>query len=458
MEKLTRFQIIGLYGTRNIDISIDENTMVFVGENGMGKTTILKFMCAILSGAYLQLPSYVFEKIIVTIDKKSFEIFYKDVSQLNVEINSQVLSNLPAPIRHELINLDRRQKNISRNDIIMICERIGYPVDRLLERISSSDQLGYIDYKKNTSYVIPKTLHANILYLPTYRRIEEDLPNVIKGRYSFSRDNNERRYLYEEYSEVNSNGYIELVEFGMQDVKDKIEKRCSELSRFSESRFKDLAYMNLGDVIDRNYVSSKSDSPVTDHEIEKFKLCLSRSNKEMLSEEQVETLIQAVNCKEIGHQDTHMQILLYYFRNLLALQTDLENKEQTIIDFCDMCNKYLSASDKSIRYDISTFKVQILKQRRHQVDIIDMSDLSSGEKQIVSLFSHLFLTEGKDYFVIIDEPELSLSVPWQKTFLDDIRKSKLCSGIIAATHSPFIYDNDLFPFTHSLGEFIEEEE
>lgn len=460
MEKLSRFQIFGLYGSRNIDVPIENNTMIFVGENGMGKTTLLKFICAVLSGAYHQLPSYTFTKIVVTIRGQEYEILHDDVREFSMEINPDIINSFPPPIRRELLEVNRRQNGISVKDIINIASKMGYSAERVFDRISPSGQINLnLDEKQEKPFHnIPRMLGASILYLPTYRRIEEDISNVIKGRYSFSKDISEKRYLFDELSQFNGNGFIELVEFGMQDVKEKIGAKCAELSMLSESRFKDLAYMNLGDVIDKNYISSKGDQPVTEQEIEKFKLCLSRNSKQMLSEAQIDSLLKTVTYNDIGKHDTHMQILLYYFRNLLLLQTDLENKEKSIIQFCDMCNKYLASSDKLIKYNISTFKVQILKQRKDKVDIIDMSDLSSGEKQIVSLFSHLFLAEGKDYFVIIDEPELSLSVPWQKTFLDDIRKSSLCKGIIAATHSPFIYDNDLFSYTHSLGEFMEEDE
>ena len=85
---------------------------------------------------------------------------------------------------------------------------------------------------------------------------------------------------------------------------------------------------------------------------------------------------------------------------------------------------------------------------------IELDQLSSGEKQIVSLFSHLYLSEENQYFVMIDEPELSLSVPWQRQFLVDIKKGVFCSGLIAVTHSPFIYDNDLDKYAHGLGEFL----
>jgi len=86
-------------------------------------------------------------------------------------------------------------------------------------------------------------------------------------------------------------------------------------------------------------------------------------------------------------------------------------------------------------------------------DEIKFRDLSSGEKQIISLFSQLYLTEDNQYFIIIDEPELSLSVPWQRKFLTDICESNYCSGIIAVTHSPFIFENELNRFAHSLNEF-----
>ncbi len=62
-------------------------------------------------------------------------------------------------------------------------------------------------------------------------------------------------------------------------------------------------------------------------------------------------------------------------------------------------------------------------------------------------------TGEQKFFVLIDEPELSLSVPWQRRFLADIRNSEFCSGLVAVTHSPFIYDNDLRRFAHGLGEF-----
>ena len=69
-------------------------------------------------------------------------------------------------------------------------------------------------------------------------------------------------------------------------------------------------------------------------------------------------------------------------------------------------------------------------------------------------YSVIYICRKKNnYIVLIDEPELSLSVKWQKTFLEDVRKGAFCKGLIAVTHSPFIFDNGLDRYAHGLEEF-----
>lgn len=125
-------------------------------------------------------------------------------------------------------------------------------------------------------------------------------------------------------------------------------------------------------------------------------------------------------------------------------------------NFCEVCNAYME--DKVFTYISASFSFAILpKGSTNLDDDIKPEQLSSGEKQIVSLFSHLYLSDENQYFVLIDEPELSLSVPWQRRFLVDIRAGSFCTGLLAVTHSPFIYDNELDIHAHGLGEFIKEE-
>lgn len=68
--------------------------------------------------------------------------------------------------------------------------------------------------------------------------------------------------------------------------------------------------------------------------------------------------------------------------------------------------------------------------------------LSSGEQhEIVLLFDLIFKSDPlKLSVVLIDEPEISLHVDWQMSFLDDIQRISELSGarFVIATHSPVV--------------------
>ncbi len=73
-------------------------------------------------------------------------------------------------------------------------------------------------------------------------------------------------------------------------------------------------------------------------------------------------------------------------------------------------------------------------------DVLSLKDLSSGEQHEIILFYNLIFEGDENTLVLIDEPEMSLHIVWQKEFIDDLltivdlRKIT----IIVATHSPFI--------------------
>ena len=73
---------------------------------------------------------------------------------------------------------------------------------------------------------------------------------------------------------------------------------------------------------------------------------------------------------------------------------------------------------------------------------------------MVALFCYLYLSKSEKMMVIIDEPELSLSVSWQERILEDVYKSSACKSLIVATQSPFVYDNSLRIYAHGIEEFL----
>jgi ABC-type transport system involved in cytochrome c biogenesis ATPase subunit len=66
------------------------------------------------------------------------------------------------------------------------------------------------------------------------------------------------------------------------------------------------------------------------------------------------------------------------------------------------------------------------------------SQLSSGEQQILVLAYQILFRADEGTLVLIDEPELSLHVLWQDTFIDDLTRMGAVAGptFLLATHSP----------------------
>ncbi|HEB4995643.1 TPA: ATP-binding protein [Aeromonas hydrophila subsp. hydrophila] len=111
-------------------------------------------------------------------------------------------------------------------------------------------------------------------------------------------------------------------------------------------------------------------------------------------------------------------------------------------------------TDKEVVYDESNVTIEIIRKKNGRA--VDIESLSSGEKQIISLFALLYLQRKEELAIFFDEPELSLSMEWQKTLLPDIVSSGKCKFLFSTTHSPFIFENELESHTVDLSEYIEE--
>lgn len=138
-------------------------------------------------------------------------------------------------------------------------------------------------------------------------------------------------------------------------------------------------------------------------------------------------------------------------QKLVELYENQKELDSAVKIFRDVCNKYLI--NKKVFYDESAIKIYIKSDITG--DTIHLSKLSSGEKQIISIFSKIYLSDsGKRFLVLFDEPELSLSMTWQKQLLPDIVNSKKCDFLLAVTHSPFIFDNELDKYAVGLNEYV----
>ena len=92
--------------------------------------------------------------------------------------------------------------------------------------------------------------------------------------------------------------------------------------------------------------------------------------------------------------------------------------------------------DKTIHID----REKGFKIKSKTADDIPLEKLSSGEQhQLILVFDLLFEVKVNS-LILIDEPELSLHVAWQKTFIDSLRRIIALNAfdVLLATHSPAV--------------------
>lgn len=70
---------------------------------------------------------------------------------------------------------------------------------------------------------------------------------------------------------------------------------------------------------------------------------------------------------------------------------------------------------------------------------ISPQNLSSGEKQILIILLTTLLQDRKEYVLLMDEPEISMHIDWQRSLIHSIRQINPNCQIVIATHSPTIY-------------------
>ena len=92
-------------------------------------------------------------------------------------------------------------------------------------------------------------------------------------------------------------------------------------------------------------------------------------------------------------------------------------------------------------YRMSMIDASAEKQAEMKARIEDFRSVINGlgEKQILLIMLRVFLLEGKESYVLLDEPENSLDISWQYKLIDTLTKLNPNAQFFITTHSPSIF-------------------
>lgn len=441
--KIKEFIIEKLFNLYDVKLDFYDDVTVFVGENGMGKTTILNCLYYTLTGQLNKLNSFMFKTIKLKLADTTLELNKEELDKYIS--NSLYLNNRYAKYfeiidmyiegEQDLINLRNSiyhgNSEIYEFYINKISHYLGMNrmesrriLDRYIRYASENENEGFnknniINFKKE----IKDRIGNNVIYFPTYRRIEEELEKLDVDDEDIVRKN-------------------DLIKFGMRDVEKIINNILQTIKSDAINSFTEMT-----GVLIKQYTNKKLTNKSYKIDKEKLSIVLERIG-EKIGDKEKKKIFEMIETKQI-YQDEN-KYLLNLIKNLISSYEQQQANDEKIKAFVSVCNKYLNG--KQYIYDESKVEIGIYKG-----DIkLSIQNLSSGEKQIISTFAKLYLEENDENIILFDEPELSLSLNWQKMFLPDVYKSQKCSLLVAITHSPFIFDNEFDDKARNMKNCISE--
>jgi hypothetical protein len=308
--------------------------------------------------------------------------------------------------------------------------------------------------------LLRKVLHdIEIVYLPTYRRIELSIPApTSRGE--------KRKTVLSKLGVAQSGLYTADIQFGLGDISDRLKKMYQDMLQISNQGYGKVSANVINDLISDRYRQSGQTANELPRrkELDVFFSRIQDASRGLNRGPYGYYVPPNLDQVYSGDVPADAAPFLNYFLNQLnSVVLETKGLEDLVDNFIDSCNKYLSGEEdlsgeptflseniedrKRLDFNRQNFEVTVKSSVTD--DDIPLEALSSGEKQMVSLFARLYLYSGPK-IVLIDEPELSLSLGWQRQILPDVLRAPSCLQVVAITHSPFIFDNELEPYAGSL--------
>ena len=190
----------------------------------------------------------------------------------------------------------------------------------------------FLNMKKNIQILnkeINENLSERIIYLPTYRRIENDFSTL-----------NIRN------EELNNSEM--LIRFGMSDVQKYIETILDQIRNLAVEGFNKMTGLLLGQYIDGDNIEYSYNTI----DLEIVKIVLDRLG-DKIDLETKQNIIKLIETKKIyKYNYLHLLNLLH---KLIANYDQQKHYDDRINGFVNTCNKYLN--DKRFRYNTTSAKV-----------------------------------------------------------------------------------------------------
>ena len=442
-----------LYGVFDHSIDTKEGNLTLVlGENGLGKTVILKMIKSLFDNNLYEFGNYDFQFFAISFfDGSALEISKevpKESKHIHPKFEDYILDfsykklNVKKPLKFTANSESIRENH--HKDAHGLYHRRGYDkIEFVLKNYLPFpiDRVGrdrWFDLRNEMVYNTTDLLEKYAEHLP--EEILDELTNKSIPDWFFNITKSLKVKL------VETQRLLTKLKSDEKEYKNSVIQYSSELKEII--RNKTLEATNLSTKLDRTYtnrliekITSTNNSSISsiDKSLEELEEQRSFLIKVGLLEHDEES-ITPINLNQNYRDDETLKDVLEIYiddsNQKLGVYKELSHKLNTLID---IINKRFNYKEFSInKTDGFFFKSTVTNKK------IPLSNLSSGEQHELVLFYELLFNTLENSLILIDEPEISLHISWQNQFINDLREIKNLNNFysIIATHSPDIINNN----------------
>lgn len=427
----------GIHGRFDIRQDFQDGINIIFGVNGAGKTTLLHILANSLSGDFERLKYLQFRKISILLSNK------KKLNILSKKEDDKVVIEARLGRKKIFPTTKADQLSLEEKEYLIYKSRLAHRKELTAsDNEALNDLLRARRLQKERDPVVP------VAYFPAFRTMIEAWVAAATKR---ENEPVARRYRGESWKDLATErardwfgGFTPMVNFpSLVDIEEQlaneIENARLNVWRTDQTLLSDSFFNIFASLTKTKSTGLKADNLLV--EIQELFKKLEQSPLRAESRIDYPKLREQIAHLTIGGNTdpTALRVLKIYSDTLESTLTVQKESFAGIQKYLASVNEFLEGKSLVFKQDVK------LPRRRQSIQIqfddetfIDgLRALSSGERQIMTLVyaaTHMSQQE----IVLIDEPEISLHVDWQRMLIKRMAEQMGKRQIIACTHSPVI--------------------